>query len=460
MKTIRSIFICYLWVNCVSARCNTIANSDSIKFLTGKFAEVLDKAAIEKKPVYVDMYTDWCVPCKKMEKQVFFNQEASDFFNKNFITFRINAEKGEGKELAKKYKIVAYPTSIYMNSRGELLKRVEGYDNLANFMKQAREAYAMLNDHYSLSDLEIKYKNGERGSDFMSTYLKKLTIYKQKREDILTEYLNKFPEKTWFTKENLELIVGHLETFDNNVYERFTDNLNTIENNKELRDLYVAARSMQFEITGRTFIKAVQLKDEELMNKWIQAKYHLFIVLPNQDPVDSSEYVYDLKLRYYYESKQMAIYIPSAVKEISRLMQISVDSIKKQDSITYKKFLFETNKIEDSIRRKRRLNIENERMKAQEANRIAKKLNGFAKAFCENVDDQNLLRNALAWCRRSYKYKKDVKSIETSAAILIKLDQKEEAITLLRQEIDKDKSPDEIAEHLKEICKVHKIKKE
>ena len=61
------------------------------------------------------------------------------YFNSSFINVRIDAEKEEGIKLANKYQITAYPTFLFLSSKGELIKRVEGAMSSDRFMTLARE---------------------------------------------------------------------------------------------------------------------------------------------------------------------------------------------------------------------------------------------------------------------------------------------------------------------------------
>lgn len=76
--------------------------------------------------VFVDCYTTWCGPCKMMTEEIFPKKEAGDFFNTHFVNVKFDMEKGEGKELAKQFKIRAYPTFILLNSEGKEMYRVVG----------------------------------------------------------------------------------------------------------------------------------------------------------------------------------------------------------------------------------------------------------------------------------------------------------------------------------------------
>ena len=58
---------------------------DGIKFEQGNWANTLAKAKAENKIVFVDAYTTWCGPCKKMDAETFPDKMVGDFYNKNFI---------------------------------------------------------------------------------------------------------------------------------------------------------------------------------------------------------------------------------------------------------------------------------------------------------------------------------------------------------------------------------------
>lgn len=91
-----------------------MAQNRSIQFEDTSFQEALNKAKNTGKMLFVDCYTSWCGPCKRLAKDVFTNNEVADYFNKNFISFKIDCEKGEGPTLAKRFGVFGYLTMVFL----------------------------------------------------------------------------------------------------------------------------------------------------------------------------------------------------------------------------------------------------------------------------------------------------------------------------------------------------------
>lgn len=109
-----------------------------IRFFEGTFEQALRQADKEKKVVFVDAYASWCGPCKAMSRNVFTDREVGIYFNANFVNLQIDWEGPLGSRLQAKYPIRAYPTLIYLDSKGTPLAVTEGYQNAAALLNQAR----------------------------------------------------------------------------------------------------------------------------------------------------------------------------------------------------------------------------------------------------------------------------------------------------------------------------------
>jgi len=97
----------------------------------------LKEAGTAGKPVLVDVYTDWCTWCKRMDQDVYARPEVRQYLSQHFVTVKLNAEyttpaRYEGKAytshtLAQRFRVNGYPTTIFLRPDGNHIANVPGY---------------------------------------------------------------------------------------------------------------------------------------------------------------------------------------------------------------------------------------------------------------------------------------------------------------------------------------------
>ena len=75
------------------------ATGQGMEFFHGKWEDALKMAQEQNKLIFVDSYTTWCGPCKRMSAQVFPKPEIGAFFNANFINVKMNMEDEQFDEV-------------------------------------------------------------------------------------------------------------------------------------------------------------------------------------------------------------------------------------------------------------------------------------------------------------------------------------------------------------------------
>jgi thioredoxin-related protein len=110
--------------------------------------EGLAAAAGGSKPVIVDVYTDWCGWCKRMDRDVYARADVSAYLNTHFVMVRLNAEGAErlsyaghtltARALAGGFQVTGYPTTIFLRPDGTHLVNVPGYVPAEKFLKLVR----------------------------------------------------------------------------------------------------------------------------------------------------------------------------------------------------------------------------------------------------------------------------------------------------------------------------------
>lgn len=142
--------------------------AQGIEFNHSKWEDVKALAKKENKLIFVDFYTDWCAPCKYMANVIFPEKEVGDFYNQHFICVKIDAEKGEGPVLAKKYGVGGFPTLAFTNANEEVVYKVTGSADAKEFIDQGKLALTPRNDYAVLKE---KYDKNELGKEDLYRYL-------------------------------------------------------------------------------------------------------------------------------------------------------------------------------------------------------------------------------------------------------------------------------------------------
>ncbi|MFC6102764.1 thioredoxin family protein [Olivibacter domesticus] len=115
------------------------SENTGIIFSNQSFKKMLVIARASHKNIFVDAYAIWCAPCKQLQKTTFKDAKAAAYFNKNFINIRIDVEKGEGIDLAKKWQVEGLPTLLILDEKGEIIADHTGYVDGTGLLEFAKE---------------------------------------------------------------------------------------------------------------------------------------------------------------------------------------------------------------------------------------------------------------------------------------------------------------------------------
>ena len=113
----------------------------------------LDPALAEakrvNKPVLVDVYTDWCGWCKRMDKTTYGDARVRDYVARSFVPARVDAEDDTqrasylgqtltSRQFADGFRISGYPTTLFLAPDGRLITQLPGYVKPATFLTVLR----------------------------------------------------------------------------------------------------------------------------------------------------------------------------------------------------------------------------------------------------------------------------------------------------------------------------------
>ncbi len=85
MKSIHSIFLIFLM-----SMSSLLLTGQSVNWLS--WEEAMDKTELEPKKILVDIYTEWCTWCKKMEQTTFADPDLVEYLNDNYYSIKFDAQ--------------------------------------------------------------------------------------------------------------------------------------------------------------------------------------------------------------------------------------------------------------------------------------------------------------------------------------------------------------------------------
>lgn len=197
------------------------AQTKTINFEHGSWSEIKAKALKENKLIFVDAYTVWCGPCKWMVANVFNKDTVANYYNSNFINAKIDMEKGEGIQFAKQYEVSCYPTNLFINGKGELIHRVSGSMQVADFLKFGETTKVAEN---CFSYYRTNYETNKGNADFLVKYISMLSATCLKVDNEVSSYFALQKDEELTSKKNWEMIDAYTNNIESREFKYLTAN--------------------------------------------------------------------------------------------------------------------------------------------------------------------------------------------------------------------------------------------
>lgn len=103
-----------------------VAVRGQVRFETLSTDALRERAVKSGKLVFIELYADWCPPCRVMEREVFSDREVGAFFERHFVAARYDTDRSTGRALMKRYGSGAIPLGLVFDAEGNLLGRIQG----------------------------------------------------------------------------------------------------------------------------------------------------------------------------------------------------------------------------------------------------------------------------------------------------------------------------------------------
>ena len=152
----RKINIIILAVISFIANYNLNAQTTTNKINWMSFEEAVKLNETSPKKIFIDVYTDWCGWCTKMDKTTFIDPSVVEYMNENYYAVKFDAEQSGNIEFmghtftstpsqggrkgthqlaqALLQGKMSYPSYVFMNEENQILTIVPGYAEAKEFL--------------------------------------------------------------------------------------------------------------------------------------------------------------------------------------------------------------------------------------------------------------------------------------------------------------------------------------
>ncbi len=275
-----------------------------IDFGEEDFSTTLKEAATSNKLVFIDAFTTWCGPCKKLKRDIFPDSVVGKFFNQHFLNLEINMEKGEGIELAKKYHVKAYPTLLFVNSQGNVVHRATGFHTVEELLDLG---HAAIDPNRQLITLENRFAAGEKNSEFLFQYAQvRFDLADDSYDKVADAYLQTQPN--WGEEKNIRFIFKFLNKLDSKAADYF------VKNRKRFEEKFG--------------MDIVEQKIQDLVFKKINADQDTLLqgldtLIAKIYPTEKSLMVDKFSMKYFREAEKIGLFANAADKYFKKQKNVA-----------------------------------------------------------------------------------------------------------------------------------------
>lgn len=263
-----------------------------------KFADweqVKEEAKRHNKFIFVDCFTTWCGPCKRMDQVVYGDATVGSSMNRDFISIKVQLDStgkddeytkqwyARAREMMKEYSIYSFPTYLFFSADGQLLHRGVGFLPVAAFITLANNAMDSNKQCYSLF---TQFKAGRLNKTrlpALARYFSEIGEEARSRQlatAYTDDYLLHLKEDSFYTRDNLFFAGQFIATSRDKPFRLFLKNTTRIDKltrqgyAEGILDNIIMKEEIQTRIDFKNFRMAKEDPEWEKIGKIIEKKYN------------------------------------------------------------------------------------------------------------------------------------------------------------------------------------------
>lgn len=256
--------------------------------------QALDKAKAEGKLVFIDCYTSWCGPCKRLAATVFVDSALGAYFNNNYVNVKFDMEKEEGPSIATRYQITAYPTLLWLDPNGSIKNKVIGGLDVGGLLDAGKKAADPIPE--LMSGMDKKYNEGTRDEAFLEEYLNLFKASGRDYDAVLAEYIKQANANKWSKDKTLPLVFELTRSYPSAGIDQLVS-----EKNALITKYGAKAYSAKIDsLANDALATAKRRTDEKILKEAID--------LVKGNSSDSKQQIAKMEMDYYFNTSNATVY--------------------------------------------------------------------------------------------------------------------------------------------------------
>ncbi|RKQ42514.1 uncharacterized protein DUF255 [Roseivirga pacifica] len=278
---------------------NDLETIDFIEVSSEKeWKKAFEKAKADNKVVFVDVYTDWCGYCHKLDNEVYTNEQVISYFNENFINIKFDAETQWGYQKAQAYAVDGYPTLLFLTTNEDVYEEIGGFVPSPTLLAYAEEVQS---SWVKLPILAAQYERGTTSKGETLEYIDALERRDvEKANEVAATYLKGLNDADYLEIETLWLASRFENYLEAETYMYITahkDLMVETHGQSEYED-YIKA------VYNDNLLLAIKYGDETLLNRIV------IELIPEFVPeTEQAEAAYITKTLYYGQREDFDNYV-------------------------------------------------------------------------------------------------------------------------------------------------------
>ncbi|MCC7559891.1 MAG: thioredoxin family protein [Methanobacterium sp.] len=96
--------------------------------------QAMEEAKKSNKTIFIDFYADWCSYCGDMDEETFTDPQVKEKLTQSYVLLKVDVDKNP--DLSSKYRAYSLPTIVIVDSSGNEIKRIIGYQTPEQLLSQ------------------------------------------------------------------------------------------------------------------------------------------------------------------------------------------------------------------------------------------------------------------------------------------------------------------------------------